>query len=52
MANSLKEESYNLKAIALKASIKLDRGQLFVGDYFNDLFKQIYKINKKKKFNL
>ena len=48
MANSLKEESYNLKAIALKASIKLDSGQLFVGDYFNDLFKQIYKIKKKQ----
>ena len=47
MANSLKEESYNLKAIALKASIKLDSGQLFVGDYFNDLFKQIYKTNGK-----
>ena len=43
MANSLKEESYNLKAIALKASIKLDSGQLFVGDYFNDCLNRYIK---------
>ena len=49
MANSLKEESNSsLEAIAIKASIKLDSGQLYVSSYFNELFQQINKIKIKQ----
>ena len=42
MPDSLKRElNSSLEAIAIKSSIKLDNGQLYVSEYFNNLLEEI-----------
>ena len=48
MPDSLKRElNSSLEAIAIKSSIKLDNGQLYVSEYFNNLLEEISQNPKK-----